>query len=119
MINDEKMKEELENGFKQSLILGVIASARASADRKHPPVFTDTNHGYGVLHEEVKEAMREIESVEMLEQTIDNLVIARDIISLEKSLREMKQKAIRAIDELAQVAAMTDKFIYSMRQDEK
>ena len=71
-----------------------------------------------MLHEEVKETMFEIESIEMLEETIDNLVIANDTENLKLQLAEMKRKSLRAMEELAQLAAVSDKFIDSIKAGE-
>ena len=117
MINREMSKHK-QKAITEALENIAVTFARVIADQEHPPLFTDLNHGYGVMHEEVKETMFEIESIEMLEETIDNLVIANDTDNLKLQLAEMKRKSLRAIQELTQVAAMAEKFIDSIEAGE-
>lgn len=117
MINRE-ISEREQKAITEELGDIAVKFARFVADQKHPPRFTDLNHGYGVLHEEVKETMFEIESIEMIEGTIDNLVIANDTENLKLQLAEMKRKSLRAMEELAQLAAVSDKFIDSIKAGE-
>ena len=117
MINREISKRE-RKAITEVLENAAVIFARIVADQEHPPRFTDLNYGYGVLHEEVKETMFEIESIEMLEETIDNLVIANDTENLKLQLDEMKRKSLRAMEELAQLAAVSDKFIDSIKAGE-
>ncbi len=117
MINREISKHK-QKAITEALENIAVTFARVMADQEHPPLFTDLNHGYGVMHEEVKETMFEIESIEMLEETIDNLVIANDTENLKQQLAAMKRKTLRAIEELAQLAAVSDKFIDSIKAGE-
>ena len=117
MINREISKRE-QKVITEALENIAVTFARIISDQEHPPRFTDLNHGYGVMHEEVKETMFEIEDIEMLEGIIDNLVIANDTERLKQQLAEMKRRSLRAIEELAQVAAVSDKFLDSIKAGE-
>lgn len=102
----------------EKIIGQMIAEEYMESNETHPPLFTDLNHGYGVLHEEVKETMLDIEMIEALHDTIDNLVMLNDTEQLKKSLEGMRQRACHAIRELIQVAAMAEKFIDSIEAGE-
>lgn len=102
----------------EKIIRQMIAEEYKESNKIHPPLFTDLNHGYGVLHEEVKETMLDIEMIEALHDTIDNLVMLNDTEQLKRSLEGMSQRARHAIQELTQVAAMAEKFIDSIKAGE-
>ncbi len=102
----------------EKVIRQMILEEYEESNAEHEAAFVDVNHGFGVLHEEYREVMNEIEMIEMLHDTIDNLILAKDKHQLKETLRSLHQRSIYAVQELVQVAAMADKFVYSIEMNE-
>ena len=101
----------------EKIIKQMIFEEYEESNAEHESTFTDLNHGFGVLHEEVREVLAEIEAIEMLHDAIDDLVMANDTHQLKDALANIKQRSVYAIQELVQVAAMADKFVITIEME--
>lgn len=110
------MKEKETNN---DTIEGLIEHELYEANKKFPQ-FQSAHEGKAIIEEEIDEALDEIKQVIMFfenlwesikkDESIDRLII--DVETIEG-------KAINAIEELIQVAAMCKKFRYLKKEDEK
>ena len=106
-----RYRKSKEENVTEKLIELMITIAREEGDAKHGKSFADVNHGYGALAEEVDEVLFEIESIEQAEGAIRSYMRRNNADMLCEALPYIREKSIRAIQELTQVAAVCDKYI--------
>lgn len=104
---------------KRMVIDQLIAEELAAANKKFP-AFASTHEGWAVLQEEFEEAGEEIEHMDFKIENLwtwikDNQPIGQ----LEDFVADIRECAIKGIEELIQVAAMCDKFTAIGRKEPK
>lgn len=91
-------------------IKDLIAKERAEADKTHP-LFVDNHQAYAVILEELQETVDEVKNVERVLAAI--WLAVKNDLPIRKVAEDGKDYAIRAIQEMIQVAAMCQKAIDS------
>ncbi len=85
----------------------------------HGEVFASTHEGYGVIAEEIKEAVDECEEIEDALWTLLTAIqreSMQDIIDIADAIRD---RAVNGAAELIQVAAMCEKMVKTIKEEKK